>query len=149
MLPELNELGQCRCSEHHHATITHLLPLCLPSQCVYGGVLRGTGKQAFGATVNAAVYYLIGLPLAAVLIFVVRMRIMGMCCGQTLEAWVVIRHPPHCRFSPTGLWLGMLASTLLVTLAFTAYTARINWELAAEQVSLSHLAKGAGRPEMP
>ncbi|XP_036875538.1 multidrug and toxin extrusion protein 2 isoform X3 [Manis javanica] len=96
------------------ALANEVLPIYITFQlfealsCVYGGVLRGTGKQAFGATVNAAVYYLIGLPLAAVLIFVVRMRIMG-------------------------LWLGMLASTLLVTLAFTAYTARINWELAAEQ----------------
>lgn len=55
-------------------------PLCLPSQCVYGGVLRGTGKQAFGAIVNAIMYYVIGLPVGIVLTFVVRMRIMGMCC---------------------------------------------------------------------
>ncbi|KAM7067009.1 multidrug and toxin extrusion protein 2 isoform 2-T2 [Molossus nigricans] len=76
--------------------------------CVYGGVLRGTGRQAFGATVNAVMYYVIGLPLGIVLAFVVRMRIMG-------------------------LWLGMLACALLAAVAFAAYTARMNWELAAEE----------------
>nr|KAF6398841.1 solute carrier family 47 member 2 [Molossus molossus] len=76
--------------------------------CVYGGVLRGTGRQAFGATVNAIMYYVIGLPLGIVLAFVVRMRIVG-------------------------LWLGMLACALLAAVAFAAYTARMNWELAAEE----------------
>ncbi|EAW50906.1 hypothetical protein FLJ31196, isoform CRA_f [Homo sapiens] len=50
--------------------------------CVYGGVLRGTGKQAFGAAVNAITYYIIGLPLGILLTFVVRMRIMGMWCEE-------------------------------------------------------------------
>uniref|UniRef100_A0A8C7B9F1 Multidrug and toxin extrusion protein n=1 Tax=Neovison vison TaxID=452646 RepID=A0A8C7B9F1_NEOVI len=85
-------------------------PLCLPSQCVYGGVLRGTGKQAFGAIVNAIMYYVLGLPLGIVLTFVVRMRIMG-------------------------LWLGMLACGLLGAVAFAVYTARMDWKLAAEEVS--------------
>ncbi|KAK2111062.1 hypothetical protein P7K49_010808 [Saguinus oedipus] len=76
--------------------------------CVYGGVLRGTGKQAFGAAVNAITYYVIGLPLGILLIFVVRMRIMG-------------------------LWLGMLACVCLATAAFVVYTARLDWKLAAEE----------------
>ncbi|XP_016000631.2 multidrug and toxin extrusion protein 2 isoform X3 [Rousettus aegyptiacus] len=76
--------------------------------CVYGGILRGTGRQAFGAIVNAIMYYVIGLPLGIVLTFVVRMRIMG-------------------------LWLGMLACVLLAAVAFVAYTAWMNWKLAAEE----------------
>uniref|UniRef100_G3UD35 Multidrug and toxin extrusion protein n=1 Tax=Loxodonta africana TaxID=9785 RepID=G3UD35_LOXAF len=76
--------------------------------CVYGGILRGTGKQAFGAIVNLIMYYVIALPLGAVLTFVVRMRIMG-------------------------LWLGMFACALLAAAAFVAYTAQINWKLAAEE----------------
>uniref|UniRef100_A0A2K5N9X7 Multidrug and toxin extrusion protein n=1 Tax=Cercocebus atys TaxID=9531 RepID=A0A2K5N9X7_CERAT len=76
--------------------------------CVYGGVLRGTGKQAFGAAVNAITYYIIGLPLGILLTFLVRMRIMG-------------------------LWLGMLACVFLATAAFVAYTARLDWKLAAEE----------------
>nr|XP_012327493.1 multidrug and toxin extrusion protein 2 isoform X1 [Aotus nancymaae] len=76
--------------------------------CVYGGVLRGTGKQAFGAAVNAITYYVIGLPLGILLTFVVRMRIMG-------------------------LWLGLLACISLATAAFVVYTARLDWKLAAEE----------------
>ncbi|KAM8814179.1 multidrug and toxin extrusion protein 2 [Rhynchonycteris naso] len=75
--------------------------------CVYGGVLRGAGRQATGAVVNAVAYYVIGLPLGIVLIFVVGMGI-------------------------TGLWLGMLACVLLAAAAFVASTARMNWKLAAE-----------------
>nr|XP_028691943.1 multidrug and toxin extrusion protein 2 isoform X5 [Macaca mulatta] len=80
--------------------------------CVYGGVLRGTGKQAFGAAVNAITYYIIGLPLGILLTFLVRMRIMG-------------------------LWLGMLACVFLATAAFVAYTARLDWKLAAEETAPS------------
>ncbi|XP_045842351.1 multidrug and toxin extrusion protein 2 [Meles meles] len=76
--------------------------------CVSGGVLRGTGKQAFGAVVNAVMYYVVGLPLGVVLTFVVRMKIMG-------------------------LWLGMLACGLLGTVAFAVYTTRMDWKHAAEE----------------
>ncbi|XP_004381197.1 multidrug and toxin extrusion protein 2 [Trichechus manatus latirostris] len=96
------------------ALVNQVLPIYIIFQlfeavcCVYGGVLRGTGKQAFGAIVNSIMYYVIGLPLGAILTFVVRMRIMG-------------------------LWLGMLACALLAAAAFVAYTAQINWKLAAEE----------------
>ncbi|XP_004433089.1 PREDICTED: multidrug and toxin extrusion protein 2 [Ceratotherium simum simum] len=76
--------------------------------CAYGGVLRGTGKQAFGAIVNAVMNYVVGLPLGIILTFVVRMRIMG-------------------------LWLGMLACVLLTAAALVIYTARMDWKLAAEE----------------
>ncbi|XP_020923594.1 multidrug and toxin extrusion protein 2 isoform X4 [Sus scrofa] len=76
--------------------------------CVYGGVLRGTGRQAFGAIVNAIMYYAVGLPLGIVLTFVVRMGILG-------------------------LWLGMLACALLAAVAFVTYTARMDWKQAAEE----------------
>nr|XP_035929357.1 multidrug and toxin extrusion protein 2-like isoform X2 [Halichoerus grypus] len=65
------------------ALVNKVLPIYIVFQlfeavcCVYGGVLRGTGKQAFGAIVNAITYYVVGLPLGIVLTFVVRMRIMG------------------------------------------------------------------------
>ncbi|XP_074176292.1 multidrug and toxin extrusion protein 2 isoform X5 [Rhinolophus sinicus] len=85
--------------------------------CVYGGVLRGTGRQAFGAIVNAIMYYVIGLPLGIVLTFVVRMRIMG-------------------------LWLSMLVCAMLAAAAFIAYTSQINWKLAAEEAQ-----KQAGLPQ--
>uniref|UniRef100_A0A452R6G5 Solute carrier family 47 member 2 n=1 Tax=Ursus americanus TaxID=9643 RepID=A0A452R6G5_URSAM len=76
------------------ALVNKVLPIYIVFQlfeavcCVYGGVLRGTGKQAFGAIVNAVMYYVVGLPLGIILTFVVRMRIMGMCReGRSEEAW--------------------------------------------------------------
>ncbi|XP_026986967.1 multidrug and toxin extrusion protein 2-like isoform X11 [Sagmatias obliquidens] len=77
--------------------------------CLYGGVLRGTGRQAFGAVVNAVTYYVIGLPLGVVLTFVVGLGI-------------------------TGLWLGMLACVCLAAAAFVTYTACMDWKRAAEEV---------------
>ncbi|XP_078010877.1 multidrug and toxin extrusion protein 2 [Phascolarctos cinereus] len=76
--------------------------------CVCSAVLRGTGRVVFGATVNAISYYGIGLPLGAVLVFVVKIGVIG-------------------------LWLGMLVCVILATITFIFYTARINWKLAAEQ----------------
>ncbi|XP_029784737.1 multidrug and toxin extrusion protein 2-like [Suricata suricatta] len=96
------------------ALVNKVLPIYIVFQlfeafcCVYGGILRGTGKQAFGAIVNTVMYYVIGLPLGIVLTFVVRMSIMG-------------------------LWLGMLACGLLGAAAFAVYTARLDWKLAAEE----------------
>ncbi|XP_007462732.1 PREDICTED: multidrug and toxin extrusion protein 2 [Lipotes vexillifer] len=77
--------------------------------CLYGGVLRGTGRQAFGAVVNAVTYYAVGLPLGVVLTFVVGLGL-------------------------TGLWLGMLASVFLAAAAFVTYTACMDWKRAAEEV---------------
>ncbi|XP_029067663.1 multidrug and toxin extrusion protein 2 isoform X8 [Monodon monoceros] len=77
--------------------------------CLYGGVLRGTSRQAFGAVVNAVTYYVVGLPLGVVLTFVVGLGI-------------------------TGLWLGMLACVFLAAAAFVTYTACMDWKRAAEEV---------------
>ncbi|XP_049632850.1 multidrug and toxin extrusion protein 2-like [Suncus etruscus] len=85
--------------------------------CVFGGVLRGTGKQAFGAIVNTIMYYVIALPLGIVLAFVVRIRIMG-------------------------LWLGLLVSGILGVAAFVVYIARLNWKLSAEEAQ-----RRAGLPQ--
>ncbi|XP_043818835.1 multidrug and toxin extrusion protein 2 [Dromiciops gliroides] len=76
--------------------------------CVCGAVLRGTGKLVFGATVNAIGYYCIGLPIGAVLVFVMRIGVIG-------------------------LWLGMLVCVILATITFIVYMARINWKLASEE----------------
>ncbi|XP_006779369.1 PREDICTED: multidrug and toxin extrusion protein 2 [Myotis davidii] len=117
------------------ALVNKVMPIYIVFQlfeaicCVYGGVLRGTGRQAFGAVVNAIAYYAIGLPLGIVLAFVVRMRTMG-------------------------LWLGMLVCGVLAAAALAAYTARMDWALAAEaaekytglrQQGTEHPASGAPR----
>ncbi|XP_053521641.1 multidrug and toxin extrusion protein 2 isoform X1 [Artibeus jamaicensis] len=110
-----NKLGYIFTSDEEIITlVSKVLPIYIVFQlfegicCVYSGILRGTGRQAFGALANAITYYIIGLPLGIVLTFLVGMGIVG-------------------------LWLGMLACILLAAATFVTYTARINWKLAAEE----------------
>ncbi|NXS57408.1 S47A1 protein, partial [Brachypteracias leptosomus] len=72
------------------------------------GVLRGIGKQKFGAILNAAGYYGVGLPLAAVLLFVARIGVIG-------------------------LWLSMLVCVSILCTSFIIYISRMDWRKAAEE----------------
>ncbi|XP_008936256.1 PREDICTED: multidrug and toxin extrusion protein 1-like, partial [Merops nubicus] len=72
------------------------------------GVLRGIGKQKFGAILNAVCYYGVGLPLAAVLLFVARIGVIG-------------------------LWLSMLACVSILCTCFITYISRMDWRKAAEE----------------
>ncbi|NXX22051.1 S47A2 protein, partial [Podargus strigoides] len=73
-----------------------------------GGVLRGIGKQKFGAILNALSYYGVGLPLAVVLLFVARIGVIG-------------------------LWLSMLACVSILCTCFIIYIYRMDWKKAAEE----------------
>ncbi|NXG73666.1 S47A1 protein, partial [Baryphthengus martii] len=72
------------------------------------GVLRGIGKQKFGAILNAVGYYAVGLPLAVVLLFVAKIGVIG-------------------------LWLGMLACVSILCTCFIIYISRMDWKKAAEE----------------
>ncbi|NXA21363.1 S47A1 protein, partial [Ibidorhyncha struthersii] len=72
------------------------------------GVLRGIGKQKFGAILNAVSYYGVGLPLSAVLLFVARIGVIG-------------------------LWLSMLVCVSILCTCFIAYISRMDWRKAAEE----------------
>ncbi|NWR20268.1 S47A2 protein, partial [Emberiza fucata] len=72
------------------------------------GVLRGIGKQKFGAILNAVTYYGVGMPLAAVLLFVARIGVMG-------------------------LWIGMLVCVFILCSSFLTYISRVDWEKAAKK----------------
>ncbi|NXJ73310.1 S47A2 protein, partial [Trogon melanurus] len=72
------------------------------------GVLRGIGKQKFGAILNAVSYYGVGLPLAAVLLFVVKIGVIG-------------------------LWLSMLICVSILCTCFIVYISRMDWRKAAEK----------------
>ncbi|XP_023983668.1 multidrug and toxin extrusion protein 2 [Physeter macrocephalus] len=111
-----NELGHVFTGDEEVvALVSKVLPLYLVFHlfeavcCLYGGVLRGTGRQAFGAVVHAVMYYAVGLPLGVVPAFVVGLGI-------------------------TGLWLGMLACVFPAAAAFVTYTAWMDWKRAAEEV---------------
>ncbi|XP_053940951.1 multidrug and toxin extrusion protein 2 isoform X2 [Cuculus canorus] len=72
------------------------------------GVLRGIGKQKFGAILNTVAYYGMGLPLGAVLLFVVKIGVIG-------------------------LWLSMLVCVSILCTCFVVYIARMDWKKAAEE----------------
>ncbi|NXY00225.1 S47A1 protein, partial [Centropus bengalensis] len=73
------------------------------------GVLRGIGKQKFGAILNTVSYYGVGLPLGAVLLFVAKIGVIG-------------------------LWLSMLVCVSILCTCFIAYIIRMDWKKAAEEV---------------
>uniref|UniRef100_A0A8C8SGZ6 Multidrug and toxin extrusion protein n=1 Tax=Pelusios castaneus TaxID=367368 RepID=A0A8C8SGZ6_9SAUR len=78
--------------------------------CVTSGVLRGSGKQKFGAILNAIGYYAVGLPVGIVLLFVIRIGMIG-------------------------LWLGLLISAFIPATCSVVYICRMNWKRASEEVT--------------
>ncbi|NWX90141.1 S47A1 protein, partial [Nothoprocta pentlandii] len=75
------------------------------------GVLRGIGKQKFGAILNAIAYYGVGLPLGAVFLFVVKISVIG-------------------------LWLSMLICISILCSCFVAYIVRLDWRRAVQEAQL-------------
>ncbi|XP_022769620.1 protein DETOXIFICATION 8-like [Durio zibethinus] len=73
---------------------------------VLSGVARGTGWQHIGAYVNLGAYYLVGIPVAALLCFVLHFR------GQ-------------------GLWIGILTGSSLQLLLLALVTSFTNWQKQA------------------
>ncbi|CAM0908082.1 unnamed protein product [Alopecurus aequalis] len=67
------------------------------------GVLTGCGQQKIGAHVNLAAYYLVGIPMAVVLAFVLHLNGMG-------------------------LWLGIVCGSLTKLLLLMWIVLSINWE---------------------
>jgi MATE family multidrug resistance protein len=50
-------------------------------QGVSSGVFRGCGRQKLGASINLGGYWMLGLPLSAVLAFVAHMGLEGQWIG--------------------------------------------------------------------
>ncbi|KAL5573128.1 hypothetical protein UlMin_022725 [Ulmus minor] len=75
---------------------------------VLSGVARGSGWQDIGAYVNLGSYYAVGLPLSALLGFVLKLR------GK-------------------GLWIGILTGTGLQAIFLTRITLFTNWQKQAEK----------------
>ena len=78
---------------------------------VNGGVLRGCGRQVLGAANNFAAYYLVGLPLGAVLAFVADLSLIG-------------------------LWLGLAVALICAAAISTVIVLRTRWK---EQVEFALL----------
>ncbi|XP_023531831.1 protein DETOXIFICATION 16-like [Cucurbita pepo subsp. pepo] len=82
-------------------------------QCVLSGIVRGCGWQKIGAYVNLGSYYLVGIPSAVLLAFVL-------------------------HIGGKGLWLGIISALAVQTLSLAIITIRTNWDeeakIAAERV---------------
>ncbi|KDO18432.1 hypothetical protein SPRG_16201 [Saprolegnia parasitica CBS 223.65] len=74
------------------------------------GLLRGMGRQAIGAHVNAVAYCAIGLPLAALFGFLVDLDV-------------------------PGLWMGMTIGVSSAFVFFTVNLARTNWRRVADDAA--------------
>ncbi|NXR49404.1 S47A1 protein, partial [Hippolais icterina] len=88
------------------------------------GVLRGIGKQKFGAILNAVSYYGVGMPLTAVLLFVAKIGVIG-------------------------LWVSMLACVFILCTCFTTYIYRLDWEKAAKEAQSRAGVTQLPPPELP
>ncbi|EQC24925.1 hypothetical protein SDRG_17183 [Saprolegnia diclina VS20] len=54
------------------------------TNCVVQGILRGMGRQSIGAYVNAAAYYAVGIPMAALFGFYFEGNVFGLWAGIAL-----------------------------------------------------------------
>ncbi|KAL1365938.1 hypothetical protein HN51_013878 [Arachis hypogaea] len=79
-------------------------------QCVLSGIVRGCGWQKIGAFINLGSYYLVGVPSAVVLAFVL-------------------------HTGAKGLWLGIIIALILQALGLMIITARTDWEREAEEAT--------------
>ena len=50
--------------------------------CVLGGVVKGVGKQLVATPIIFFSYYVVGLPLAALFAFKLKMGVRGLCLGM-------------------------------------------------------------------
>ncbi|XP_038880135.1 protein DETOXIFICATION 16-like isoform X2 [Benincasa hispida] len=79
-------------------------------QCVLSGIARGCGWQKIGAYVNLGSYYLVGIPSAVLLAFVLQVG------GK-------------------GLWLGIICALAVQTVSLAIITIRTNWDQEAKMAT--------------
>ncbi|XP_061338301.1 protein DETOXIFICATION 14-like [Gastrolobium bilobum] len=94
---------------HYLAVMTPLLCLSVfmdSLQAPLSGVARGSGWQHVGAYVNLGAFYLVGIPIGAVLGFVV-------------------------HFRAKGLWIGIVSGSIVQSIFLCLITAFTNWKKQA------------------
>ncbi|XP_061343668.1 protein DETOXIFICATION 16-like isoform X2 [Gastrolobium bilobum] len=79
-------------------------------QCVLSGTARGCGWQKIGAFVNLGSYYLVGIPSAIVLAFVL-------------------------HIGGKGLWLGIICALIVQVISLMIITIRTDWEQEAKKAT--------------
>uniref|UniRef100_A0AAQ5Z701 Multidrug and toxin extrusion protein n=1 Tax=Amphiprion ocellaris TaxID=80972 RepID=A0AAQ5Z701_AMPOC len=109
--------------------------------CVCTGVFLGTGKQKIPAVANFIGYYLIGLSLSIVLMFVAKLRVLGNY--MYFDIFLVIRRaqmklsvPLSCdvAFFSAGFWLGLLIAVIIQsTFYITLIIFKLDWKRMTEE----------------
>ncbi|XP_050936961.1 protein DETOXIFICATION 16-like isoform X5 [Cucumis melo] len=79
-------------------------------QCVLSGIARGCGWQKIGAYVNLGSYYIVGIPSAVLLAFVLHVG------GK-------------------GLWFGIILALVVQVLSLATITIRTNWDQEAKKAT--------------
>lgn len=94
--------------------IAAMMPLLATSnfmdglQCVLSGAVRGFGWQKIGAVINLGSYYLVGIPSAVLIAFVL-------------------------HIGGKGLWLGIICALIVQVLSLLFINLRTNWEQEARK----------------
>ncbi|KDO18429.1 hypothetical protein SPRG_16198 [Saprolegnia parasitica CBS 223.65] len=76
--------------------------------CVAQGILRGMGRQAIGAYVNAMAYYVVGIPVAGVVGF-------------------------YCELDVQGLWIGIAVGVFSAFCVYSWTLQHTNWRAMADK----------------
>uniref|UniRef100_A0A7N0TC81 Protein DETOXIFICATION n=1 Tax=Kalanchoe fedtschenkoi TaxID=63787 RepID=A0A7N0TC81_KALFE len=79
-------------------------------QCVLSGVARGCGWQKIGAFINLGSYYLVGIPFAILLAFVL-------------------------HIGGKGLWMGIICALVVQVMSLAIVTVRTDWEQEAKKAT--------------
>ncbi|KAK1157538.1 hypothetical protein AOXY_G25244 [Acipenser oxyrinchus oxyrinchus] len=84
------------------------LHFCDGLVCVSGGIVRGVGKQKFGAICNLVGFYVVGLPVGVSFMFAMHMGIVG-------------------------LWSGMLLSVAMQAVFFNIFILKLDWKKVTQE----------------
>lgn len=79
-------------------------------QAVLSGTVRGCGLQKIGAIINLGSYYIVGIPSAVLMAFILHIE------GR-------------------GLWLGIICALIVQVASLLTITIRTNWEQEAKKAS--------------
>ncbi|XP_031474866.1 protein DETOXIFICATION 49-like [Nymphaea colorata] len=96
------------------AMVLPIIGLCELGNCPQTtgcGVLRGTARPRTGANINLGCFYLVGMPVAVLLAFV-----MG--------------------FDFKGLWLGLMAAQMSCVVTMMSVICRTDWKIQAERAKV-------------
>lgn len=84
------------------------------TQSALTGVLKGLGLQRVGGPIVLFSYYVIGLPISAILAFKFKIGVVGLCVGTTVGTWVSFLNVA-CAFQSTSRCMNQISKHCIVT----------------------------------